>query len=69
MTTILSTPATDDLEREFREACEEFARARASQRVKDTPSARRHVEESLALVNAALDRALATSATTVPWAL
>jgi hypothetical protein len=72
MTTTVSAPAIEALEREFREACEEFARARASRRVKDTPAARRHVEESLALVDAALDRGLETSlprATSIDWAV
>lgn len=58
MTTTMSALVTDRLEVEFRAACEEFARARACQRIKDTPAARRWVETSLAAVNATLDRAL-----------
>lgn len=58
MTTTLSAPVTDRLDVEFRVACEEFVRARASQRTKDTPAARREVEARLAAVNATLDRAL-----------
>ena len=54
MTTI-SDILADELEFEFHAACEAFARARAAQRVKDTPAARQHVAESLASVNAVLD--------------
>lgn len=73
MTTSLSAPVgTEALELEFRVACEEFARARASQRTKDTPAARRQVEDRLAAVNATLDRALDQARHTVAtyrWAV
>ncbi len=55
MTSILSAPVTDELEREFRSACEQLARARAACKVKDTPAARQRVADCLTLVNAVLD--------------
>lgn len=54
MTTICA-PLTDGLELEFQMACEEFARARAARRIKDTPAARQRVTDALSTVNAVLD--------------
>ena len=43
------------LELDFRAACEQLRSARASKARKDTPAARRQVEECMARVNAVLD--------------
>ena len=56
MSQISGTILTDALAEMFRAASEEFAHARQSQRTKDTPAARRHVAESLAALDAILDK-------------
>ncbi len=50
------TILTDALEEMFRDASEEYARARQSQRTKDTPAARRRVAEALTALDAILDK-------------
>ena len=47
---------TRTLELDFREACEELRSARVSKARKDTPAARREIQDCLARVNAVLDQ-------------
>ena len=53
---LVAESPTRTLELDFREACEQLRSARAGRARKDTPAARRQVEECMTHVNAVLDQ-------------